>query len=410
MSTPTPTAEPRRTVYPVGWLRALAALSVVTFHAYQWNRSGPDSAWPWGGVGHQVMTASDLFVDMFFVLSGFVLWVPVAQACLDGSDGRPGWLVLVRRMARLLPLYVTVVVVVWAVTNPSLPGHWLDLLTHLTFTQVYSDTYIFWTNGPAWSLAVEFHFYVLVAASIPLVRAATRRTTTRAQRLAVALALPALCGATGLVYTWWVTTVLLPDPTNWSVLFSPLGKASDFGLGMALAVATAAGVRLGAGVRRTAALASVAALLALALTRPHEGLDTLWWHPAYAAAITVGLAGIVLHDGPWPAWMTWGPLVRLGGLGYGIYLVHEPVMRLLGSQGLLPERAPGPVFLVTAALVAVPTVVLAWISSRTVEAAGADLLASVGRDGRARDYYAHLRPALPGSQAPLKSRLDRSRP
>ena len=33
--------------YPLGWLRGLAALCVVTFHAYQHNRTGPDSTWPW---------------------------------------------------------------------------------------------------------------------------------------------------------------------------------------------------------------------------------------------------------------------------------------------------------------------------------------------------------------------------
>lgn len=400
MSTTTPTTtplDPRGTsvppgpvTYPVGWLRALAALSVVTFHAYQWNRTGAAGTWPLGdGAWHQLMLGTDLFVDMFFVLSGFVLWLPVARAVLDGSDGRPGWLVLVRRAARLLPLYATVVLVVWAVTNPSLPGHWQDLVLHLTFTQVYSDTYIFWTNGPAWSLAVEFHFYVLVALAIPLVRHLTRRTARREHRLLVAASVPTVLVVVGLTYTWWVTAVLHPDPTDWSVLFSPIGKAADFGLGMLLAVACAAGVRLGATTRRTAGVLALGGLVALAAARPHD-VSGLWWHPAYAAAITVGLAAIVLHDGPWPRWMSWQPVAWLGGLGYGIYLIHEPVMRLLGSQGLLPEPTPGPVFLLTTAVVAVPTVVLAWVSSRTVEAAGTDLLASLERDGRRRDYYAHL--------------------
>ena len=126
------------------------------------------------------MLGTDLFVEMFFVLSGFVLWLPVARAAIDGRAGRPGWVLLFRRMARLLPLYYAVVLVVWAITNPSLPGHWQDLLLHLTFTHVYSDQYIFWTDGPAWSLAVEFHFYVLMALSVPLVARCGRRTTTPA--------------------------------------------------------------------------------------------------------------------------------------------------------------------------------------------------------------------------------------
>ena len=48
-------------------------------------------------------------------------------------------------------------------------------------------------------------------------------------------------------------------------------------------------------------------------------------------------------------------------------------------------------FLVTAVIVAVPSVLLAWLSSRTVEAAGGRITATIDRDGRPRDYYAHLR-------------------
>ena len=151
----------------------------MTFHAYQHNRSGADSAWPWSGGAHRAMLGTELFVEMFFVLSGFVLWLPVARAPRS-TDGwaDPGWVLLFRRMARLLPLYYAVVLVVWALTNPDLPGHWQDLLLHLTFTHVYSDQYIFWTDGPAWSLAVEFHFYVLMALSVP---ARPCRRTTRQQ-------------------------------------------------------------------------------------------------------------------------------------------------------------------------------------------------------------------------------------
>ena len=143
-------SRPSRPLFPLGWLRGLAALAVVWFHAYQNNRTGAGWAWPWSGTAHQLMLGTDLFVDLFFVLSGLVLWLPVARSVVDGEPGRSGRLLLYRRLARLLPLYLTMVLVVWAVTNPVFPGHWQDLVLHLTFTHVYSDTYIFWTNGPAW--------------------------------------------------------------------------------------------------------------------------------------------------------------------------------------------------------------------------------------------------------------------
>lgn len=383
-STPAP---PRS--YPLGWLRGLAAVCVVTFHAYQHNRSGPDLAWPWSGDAHQLMRGTELFVDMFFVLSGFVLWLPLARSALQGDTGRPGWVLLFRRMARLAPLYFVVVLVVWAWTNPTFPGHWQDLVLHLTFTQVYSDHFIFWTDGPAWSLAVEFHFYLLMALTVPLVHAAVRRTTRRGSRIAVTLVFPALLVAVGMTYLLWMTVWHPASPTDWSTLFSPASRAADFGIGTGLAVLTASGVRLGRPLRVLAVAAGLTALVWLVFHRP-SSLTEEWWHPAYALAIAVALCSIVLHDGPWPRWLQARALTWVGGLGYGIYLIHEPVMRVLGDIGLLPSAQPGAVFVVTAVLVLVPTTLLAWLSSRTVERAGERLTATIDRGGRPRDYYAHL--------------------
>ncbi len=383
------TSAPGRVTYPLTWLRGLAALSVVIFHAYQHNRSGSQSAWPWSGGAHRAMLGTELFVEMFFVLSGFVLWLPIARTALDGRVGRPGWVLLFRRMARLAPLYYAVVLVVWALTNPSLPGHWQDLVLHLTFTHVYSDEFIFWTDGPAWSLAVEFHFYVLMALSVPLIHAGVRRVATRRARLAIVLALPVALVVTGVTYLAWATIWSPQELDNWSVLFSPMSRAADFGIGTGLAVIAAAGIRLGRSARITAAAVGVSALVVLVAQRPFT-LAGEWWHPAYALAIAVALCAIVLHDGPWPAVLEWRALAWLGGLGYGIYLIHEPVMRALGSAGLLPEARPGAWFLVTAVIVAVPSVLLAWISSHTIERAGLRVTSTIGADGRPRDYYAHL--------------------
>lgn len=386
------TQTPARTAsrhYPLGWLRAVAALAVVTFHAYQFNRT---RTWPFSGTAHRLLLGTDLFVDMFFVLSAFVLWAPVAQAAITGTTGRPGWLVLFRRTARLAPLYVTVVLVVWAVTNPSLPGHWRDLLMHLTFTQVYSDQYIFWTDGPAWSLAVEFHYYLLIAAAIPVTYALARRTSSRVGRVRATLLLPALCVVAGLAYLAWNILVLQTAETSWSAWFNPLAKAADFGIGMGLAVMVASGVRISGVTRVACRVVSVAGLLALVLARPFHGPETNWWHPLFALAVAVGLASIVLTESEQPAWMSWRPLAWLGGLGYGIYLIHEPVLRLTTWLGLVPEPRPGPQFLVTTVVVAVPTIALAWLSARTVEEAGRKTLGLVDETGHRRDYYAHVAP------------------
>jgi peptidoglycan/LPS O-acetylase OafA/YrhL len=378
-----------RAIYPLGWLRGVAALLVVIVHAYMWNRTGPFGTWPYDGVGHQLMYGVDLFVDMFFVLSGFVMWLPLAAAALTGKPGRGGALTLAKRLARVLPLYWVLTIIVWAWSNPNLPGHWEDLLLHLTFTHVYSDQYIFWTNGPAWTLAVEFHFYVLIALVTPLMHRAVVKAKSKDERIALALGVPLVLTITGLVYIAWVTQIARPATTDWSIIFSPIGKSTDFGIGMLLAVFTVAGVKLRRPTRAACAIVGAGSALALALVRPIDTLQQEWWHPGYAIAVAVFMASIVLHSGPWPRVLSWGPLAWLGGLGYGIYLIHEPVMRWVGSMGLLPEKAPGHIFWITSICVAVPTIALAWVSANTVELIGEKLLATVDRNGRPRNYSPH---------------------
>jgi peptidoglycan/LPS O-acetylase OafA/YrhL len=324
---------------------------------------------------------------MFFVLSGLVLWLPVARAITAGEETGSGRAMLMRRTARLLPLYFTVVLVVWGLTNHSMPGHWQDLLLHLTFTQVYSDTYIFWTAGPAWSLAVEFHFYLLVALSFAVIRWALRRWPEA--RTAILLTPPALLLVVGLAYNAIAIHLVHPDPLNWSVWFSPLSRAGSFAIGMFLAVLSARDVTLPTVPRRLAAAVGISALLALVVARPETEM-LHWWPTLYAVALGVALSAIVLHRGPWARTLSEPTLAWLGGLGYGIYLIHEPVLRVMNHWGLLPDPQSGSVFLATAVLVALPTIVLAWISSRTVEAAGLRLTTLIERDGKKRDYYPHL--------------------
>lgn len=386
----TETSGNDRRIFPLNTLRALAALSVVVFHAYQYSRSGPDVSWPWTGVPHQMMIGTEMFVEMFFLLSGLVLWLPVARALVSDEETRSGRAMLLRRTARLLPLYWTVVLVVWALTNPSLPGHWQDLLLHLTFTHIYSDQYIFWTDGPAWSLAVEFHFYVLIALSFPVIRWARNRWPGSRGRLACLVGLPALLLIVGLVYNIVTIHLASPDPTNWSVWFSPLSRAGSFALGMFLAVISARGVKLATVPRRLCASLGLVALFALVLTRPDSSAVVHWWPMLYAVGMSLALASIVLHDGPWAKGLTEPTLAWLGGLGYGIYLIHEPVMRLAAGWGLLPEAQPGSVFLVIAVIVVVPAIALAWLSAHTVEAAGLRLATIIDRNGVPRDYYPHL--------------------
>ena len=157
--------------------------------------------------------------------------------------------------------------------------------------------------------------------------------------LACLLGLPALLLVVGLVYNVVTIHLTSPDPTNWSVWFSPMSRAGSFALGMFLAVISARGVKLATVPRRLVAGLGVAGPVRTggrAGPRPaRSGTGGRRCTPSRCAS---ALASIVLHDGPWARGLTEPTLAWLGGLGYGIYLIHEPVMRVAARRGACCPR------------------------------------------------------------------------
>src|SRR4051812_663501 len=88
--------------------RGFAALLVFIGHVYPWvNR-------PLRGTVFDV--AIDTLwmpVGWFFALSGFVVWLPYARAAIEGQPGPAPHRFLLRRLARLVPLYLLVVIAFW---------------------------------------------------------------------------------------------------------------------------------------------------------------------------------------------------------------------------------------------------------------------------------------------------------
>lgn len=162
--------------------RGLAALLIVIFHAYQYTREGTKtSAYLYEGTGaHTWLINLDTPVGWFFALSGFLLFLPLALAVINGHSIVPARVYLYRRAVRVLPLYLLVIVLVWTWRYSGQPGAWIDLLEHLTLTHVWDSRYVFYTVGPAWSLGAEIHYYVMLASTGPL--------------LSLAAGLPARCG------------------------------------------------------------------------------------------------------------------------------------------------------------------------------------------------------------------------
>ena len=104
-------------------------------------------------------------VHIFFVVSGFVLGLPFASYCLRGTKKVSLRSYFWRRLTRLEPPYIIVIILlsVALVVMGYYSVH--DLLPHFLASLVYLHSIIYgsWSiiNPPVWSLEIEVQFYTL---------------------------------------------------------------------------------------------------------------------------------------------------------------------------------------------------------------------------------------------------------
>jgi peptidoglycan/LPS O-acetylase OafA/YrhL len=146
--------------------RGIAALAVVAFHFRR--RVGLD--------GHPLFDSMFLFVDFFFVLSGFVIFSAYGNRLEEGfSFRRFLWL----RLGRIYPLHIFTlsvfilanVVMVYPVKEewfPSPRQSWDTIAANLLLVQSWSlFSFLTW-NTPSWSISAEFFAYIAFALVIPV--------------------------------------------------------------------------------------------------------------------------------------------------------------------------------------------------------------------------------------------------
>ena len=297
-----------------GW-RGLCALMVALFHLPALTHFGASP----------LVFHGYLYVDFFFVLSGYIIAFSYGEKLAVGGVGETRRF-LIRRFGRLWPLHAATlgVLVAWeAVKAVAAPGAGevapfthgrglVEILTNLLMVQGLGVHGSLTWNAPAWSISVEFAAYILFAL-VSLV--APRRVTLVAAAFVVA----------GLDVV--------------GVQVGHMDTTFDFGLFRALAgfflgvlVRKAPPARLSGGAAATAETAVFAGVLAFVALA--TGLAQLAAPFVFAVAVWVFAA----EGGPVSAALKTAPLQALGTWSYSVYLVHYPVTVGVGVARKLAER------------------------------------------------------------------------
>src|SRR4051812_32700152 len=278
-------------VLALGWHFSQEFSGNVVLDALQW----PGRQFGWAGV------------DLFFVLSGFLMGQLVLRerARTGGFDGRR---FTARRMLRLWPVLYAFLAVY------SLAGH-DPLSAYLWQNALHVQNYAGTSLAHLWSLAVEEHFYLLLALLFPLF--ARRRGPVRllvgllVGVLVLCLALRGIGVASGVsdVRLQWRTHFRM-DSLAAGVLLAVVRVHAPSAFDRLLrwrwlwAATTAGGVWVLASVGNTGPVGA-----------------TLGYTVAY---LTGAAFLLLLHDAAWVprAGVLTRPLAAVGRYSYGIYIWH----------------------------------------------------------------------------------------
>lgn len=297
-------------------LRAMAALLVVIVHLEVLGAAL--------GAGKTFFNLFAVGVDLFFVISGFIMVHTTSHRPVS-----PGAF-LVSRLVRIAPLYwlLTLLVFALALASPSLLGGTRAdlgaLLNSLAFLPHVRDD---GTMRPilfvGWSLNLEVAFYLVFAFALT--------TPTVAKRIGLGVLLLVLAVAVGAVLNRKL-------PAEVRFLTQPM--LLEFAAGMVIGWIYPR-LPQSRQLARHAAVVGLVALVALVIVArwPLPG----GWPVSLPPAALVVLSALVAEKGG--LMLGWRPLQVIGDASYALYLTHPFVtqawtMAAMKSGVLTPSTAP----------------------------------------------------------------------
>lgn len=321
-------------IAPVDGLRFFAIMSVVLYHLQDYlavKTARPPS----DDLISLICSYGHLGVPLFFVISGFI----IARPFLDGSFAGVSRYFR-RRLTRLEPPYALNLLIVWMLLVLVRGDDGVDLLPNLLASLVYQHGLLYDSmstiNFVAWSLEVEFQFYVLAPVLLGLLR-----SNAGIRRLALMILLVIGC-------------------FNYALQPAPIGLALVNYVGFFAAGILVAEVFVFAWGKQLPAawpfdIVLLASLLLLVWSRSGVVLFIDLAPLALGGVVLGGLGGVVSAR-----LLSFPFLYLVGGMCYTLYLYHFLVISALGRFLLPWLDRDGPMLpdLIVAIGVIVPGVIL----------------------------------------------------
>jgi peptidoglycan/LPS O-acetylase OafA/YrhL len=301
-------------------LRALAVVSIILFHA-----------------GFKVFEGGYVGVDVFFVISGFLITSIIVQDLRQGTFKSS--LFYERRARRLLPALFFVLLISMAFAWAwMLPGELTEFSKSLLSVLFFGSNFFFWSDSGyfatsaefrpllhTWSLAVEEQFYFLFPALLII--------SLRLGRFAIPAALVVI-GVGSFAFSAWASVY---KPTLAFFLLPTRVWEFIFGAFASLLVLSSVYPRL----KTNRLLCEISSLLGLCLILYSVFFfKKTFFYPGYWAFIPVFGTTLLLIFSTEQTWIGKAlgtkPLVIIGLVSYSAYLWHQPLFAFFRLRELDP--------------------------------------------------------------------------
>jgi peptidoglycan/LPS O-acetylase OafA/YrhL len=296
-------------------------------------------------IGTEPFTAGgSLGVEMFFYLSGFVLFLPYARAMLEGTAFPTLGHFIDRRAIKIIPSFYLVVLISGLLLYQ--PASAIDdipreIFRHLAFVHPFWHESLYSISSPLWSLGIEVQFYVL----FPAIAACMRRWPMVTFGFLVAI---------GESFRIWLASTGYNNDIYWVPQLP--GQIDLFALGMISAYGYTR-FRVYRLDRRVSAAATMVAIVSLsigmAMVKNLYDVTVAFgtgahfaWHSDHRLVFGAVMAALTLSSlfalPIWRSIIANPVLIWFSVISYNLYLWHVPIKEQCAQTGFPCSRMPAP--------------------------------------------------------------------